>query len=249
MKHQEIIESLPWYVNGTLDQAERAAVTQHLASGCDECAREVKSLRALHKAVKASGDEAPEPSPFLLNRALAEIEDYERTRAQEQSRQAAKAPASPSLWDRLWPKTPVFARVALATQLALVLVLGAVAVYQYENPRVIYRTTSDSSGTKAKLSVIFNENATEGGRKNNKVQGRRCGEEMSTCDGETGCVPGPAPALGNLRAGTAAIWRHQCGAGSTITYSHSDPGKAWNRRRGSETNADSDSHSDSDYKP
>jgi len=163
MKHQEIIESLPWYVNGTLDQAERAAVTQHLATGCDECAREVKSLRALHKAVKAAGDEAPEPSPFLLNRALAEIEDYERTRAQEQSRQAAKAP---SLWDRLresWsPKTPVFARVALATQLALVLVLGTIVIYQYENPQ-IYHTSSDSSGTKAKLSVIFNENATEGG--------------------------------------------------------------------------------------
>ena len=167
MKHQEIIESLPWYVNGTLDQAERAAVTQHLAAGCDECAREVKSLRALHKAVKAVGDEAPEPSPFLLNRALAEIEDYERTRAQDQSRQSVKAPASPSLWDRLresWsPRTPVFARLALATQLALVLVLGAVAVYQYENPQVIYKTTSDNSGTKAKLSVIFNENATEGG--------------------------------------------------------------------------------------
>ena len=164
MKHQEIIESLPWYVNGTLDQAERAAVTQHLASGCDECAREVRSLTALHKAVKATGDEAPEPSPFLLNRALAEIEDYERTRAQDQSRQSVKAP---SLWDRLresWsPKTPVFARLALATQLALVLVLGTVAVYQYENPQVIYKTTSDSSGTKAKLSVIFNENATEGG--------------------------------------------------------------------------------------
>ena len=166
MKHQEIMESLPWYVNGTLDQAERAAVTQHLAAGCEECAREVKSLRALHKAVKAVGDEAPEPSPFLLNRALAEIEDYERTRAQEQSRQSAKAPASPSLWDRLresWsPKTPVFARVALATQLALVLVLGTIVIYQYENPQ-IYHTSSDSSGTKAKLSVIFNENATEGG--------------------------------------------------------------------------------------
>jgi hypothetical protein len=166
MKHQEIIESLPWYVNGTLDQAERAAVTQHLATGCDECAREVKSLTAMHKAVKTAGDEAPEPSPFLLNRALAEIEDYERTRAQEQSRPAATA--SPRLWDRLreswWPKTPVFARVALATQLALVLVLGAVAVYQYENPQVKY-TTSTGPGTAdggAKLSVIFNENATAG---------------------------------------------------------------------------------------
>jgi hypothetical protein len=164
MKHQEIIESLPWYVNGTLDQAERAAVTQHLATGCDECAREVRSLTAIQKAVKTVGDEAPEPSPFLLNRALAQIEDYERTRAQEQSRQTASA--SPGLWDRLreswWPTTPVFARVALATQLALVLILGAVAVYQYENPQVIYKTTSDSSGTRAKLSVIFNEKASEG---------------------------------------------------------------------------------------
>ena len=165
MKHQEIIESLPWYVNGTLDQAERAAVTQHLAAGCDECAREVKSLRATAEAVKNAGDEAPEPSPFLLNRALAEIEDYERTRTQEQSRQAAKAPASSSFSNRLreswWPKTPVFARVALAAQLALVLVLGTIVVYQYENPQ-IYHTTSDSSGTAAKLSVVFNENATEG---------------------------------------------------------------------------------------
>jgi len=168
MKHQEIIESLPWYVNGTLDQAERAAVTQHLASGCDECAREVKSLTAIQKVVKAAGEEAPEPSPFLLNRALAEIEDYERTRAQEQSRQAKTAP-SPSLFDRLregwWPKTPVFARMALATQLALVLVVGGVAVYQYENPRVEIRyVTTTGTGTAssgARISVIFNENATE----------------------------------------------------------------------------------------
>jgi vacuolar-type H+-ATPase subunit I/STV1 len=166
MKHQEIIESLPWYVNGTLEQAERAAVTQHLATGCDECAREVKSLTAIQKAVKTAGDEAPEPSPFLLNRALAEIEDYERTRDQEQGRQTAKASASSSLWDRLreswWPKTPVFARMALATQLALVLVLGAVAVYQYENPQVKYTTSTGTADGAAKLSIIFNENATEG---------------------------------------------------------------------------------------
>jgi len=28
MKHQEIIESLPWYVTGTLSQPERAAVAR-----------------------------------------------------------------------------------------------------------------------------------------------------------------------------------------------------------------------------
>ena len=46
MKHQEIIESLPWYVNGTLSQPERAEIAQHLASGCRECAQEVASLTA-----------------------------------------------------------------------------------------------------------------------------------------------------------------------------------------------------------
>jgi anti-sigma factor RsiW len=164
MKHQEIIESLPWYVNGTLDQAERAAVVQHLATGCEECAREVKSLTAMQRAVVATGDEAPEPSPFLLNRALAEIEDYERTRSQEQ---AVKAASSPSLLARLreswWPKTPVFARMALATQLALVLILGTVAVYQYKNPQVIYKPlTGGTAASGAKISVIFNASATEG---------------------------------------------------------------------------------------
>ena len=63
MKHQEIIESLPWYVNGTLSQPERAEIAQHLATGCRECAREVASLTALRKAVVAVGDAAPEPSP------------------------------------------------------------------------------------------------------------------------------------------------------------------------------------------
>jgi len=70
MKHQEIIESLPWYVNGTLSQTERAAVTQHLAGGCRECAQEIASLNAMRKLVVAVGDDAPEPSPYLLNRAL-----------------------------------------------------------------------------------------------------------------------------------------------------------------------------------
>src|SRR5262249_20263371 len=56
-----------------------------------------------------------------------------------------------------------FARMALATQLALVLVLGTVAVYQYKNPQVIYRPlTGGAAASGAKISVIFNANATEG---------------------------------------------------------------------------------------
>ncbi len=168
MKHQEIIESLPWYVNGTLSQTERAEVAQHLATGCRECAQEVASLNALRKAVVAVGDNEPEPSPYLLNRALAQIEDYERTRVQTESRQKEKTRSSPrwlaemsAIWGR---KTPVFARVALAVQMALLLAVGTVAVYEYAHRQIIYITASGSSApheAKATISVIFNENASE----------------------------------------------------------------------------------------
>jgi len=168
MKHQEIIESLPWYVNGTLSQPERAEIAQHLATGCSECAQEVASLTALRKAVVAVGDDAPEPSPYLLNRALAQIEDYERTRTQADNRQKEKPGSSPrwrTMMSAIWGRqTPVFARVALAVQMALVLAVGTVAIYQYKHPQIIYKTASGPTGAhdnKAFISVIFNENASE----------------------------------------------------------------------------------------
>ncbi len=165
MKHQEIIELLPWFVNATLSQRERQEVQEHLASGCNECAREVESLTAMRKGIVALRDKAPEPSPFLLNRALAQIEDYERGRAQTEARKAdgfrERVRAFREAW---WPKMPVFARVALAAQLAAVLVLGTLAVYQYNHPQIVYRTASGQGGVSSagvKISVIFNESASE----------------------------------------------------------------------------------------
>jgi len=171
MNHQEIIELLPWYVNATLSQAEREIVETHL-HGCAECTGEVRSLVAMRKAVVALEDQAPEPSQFLLNRALAEIEDYERTRPQEESTKAGKPG---SFRDRVrafreswWPATPVFARFAMAGQLALILVVGTLAVYQYNHPQIVYRVASGPSGANAgatqaqgRLSVRFNEKASE----------------------------------------------------------------------------------------
>jgi len=172
MNHQEIIELLPWYVNATLSSEEKAIVASHL-EGCAECAGEARSLAAMRKAVIAVGDQAPDPSPFLLNRALAEIEDYERQRAQADGR---PAPKPGNFSDRVrafrenwWPATPVFARLAMATQLALLVAVGTVALYQYSHPRVVrespYGTAAGPSGTpgaeaKAKISVAFNEKAS-----------------------------------------------------------------------------------------
>jgi len=161
MKHQDIIELLPWYVNATLSQPEREVVRQHLAGGCPECARELESLSAMHRAIGELDEQTPEPSPFMLNRALAEIEDFERNRAVAHSRQRE------NWWQpitRLWT-TPVFARVALAVQLALLVALGTVSIYQYQHPRVVeksvYTTMSGQSGPGTRVMVQFNENATE----------------------------------------------------------------------------------------
>ena len=171
MNHQEIIELLPWYVNATLSSEEKAIVASHL-EGCAECAGEVRSLTAMRKAVIAVGDQAPDPSPFLLNRALAEIESYERQTAQAEGRPTSKR----NFRDRLrafrenwWPVTPAFPRFAMATQLALLVAVGTVALYQYNHPRVVreapYGTAAGPSGTpgteaKAKISVAFNEKAS-----------------------------------------------------------------------------------------
>lgn len=171
MNHQEIIELLPWYVNATLSQAEREIVETHL-HGCAECTGEVRSLVAMRKAVVALQDQAPAPSQFLLNRALSEIENYERTRTQAEN----KKPQKPgSFRDRVrtfressWPTTPVFARFAMAAQLALILVVGTLALYQYNHPQIIYKTSAGPSGSstgageaRARLSVRFNEKASE----------------------------------------------------------------------------------------
>jgi len=159
MKHQEIIEALPWYVNGTLSQPERAAVVQHLDSGCKECAQEVASLTAICKLVVAVGDETPEPSRSLLHRALAEIEDYERTRVDQKPEPSQRWLST--LRESWWPRTPVFARMALAAQMALLLVVGGVAVYQYNHPQIEYHPLTGPSADKAMISVVFNEKASE----------------------------------------------------------------------------------------
>ena len=171
MNHHEIIELLPWYVNATLDQGERDLVATHL-EGCGECANEVRSLTAIRKAVIAAGDQAPEPSPRLLDRALAEIENYERERGAAQAE--SQKPLKPNSFSRSvrafgaswWPATPVFARFAMVAQLAALLAIGTLAVYQLKHPNIVYKSLSETSGqetgsaARARISVGFHDKAS-----------------------------------------------------------------------------------------
>jgi hypothetical protein len=190
MKHQEIIELLPWYVNATLDQQERDLVASHL-EGCSECAKEVRSLTAIRKAVIAAGDQAPEPSPRLMDRALADIENYERSTAQAESRKSSKPNTFRerirSLGASWWPATPVFARFAMAAQLAALVVVGALAIYQHSHPNIVYKSLSETPGqetgnpAKARISVGFRD----------KASAREIRQALSEISGTI--VDGPSP--------------------------------------------------------
>ena len=50
-RHAAVYELLPWYVNGTLDEADRAEVQQHLGE-CLVCVREARRLEALDRAMR-----------------------------------------------------------------------------------------------------------------------------------------------------------------------------------------------------
>jgi len=162
MNHQEIIELLPWYANQTLEDDERKLVEMHLAD-CRDCAKEVESLKAMQKTVVEVGDSGPALSPFALNRALAEIEDYERTRTSTAKAASVAAQEKKGFWARWWRPTPVFARALIAAQIVLVLTLGSVSVYQYAHPNIIYKTSSGGvdDKTSTRITVGFNDGTTE----------------------------------------------------------------------------------------
>lgn len=151
--HQEVWESLPWYVTGTLEQGESARVEQH-AANCVACRSELSYLRRLGRLVHASEDYVPSPTRGL-QAVLSRID-------QEQKR-----PDQPwgTSWRAFW-RTPLIFRGALLAQAALILVLlGVLVTGQRPQPEAPYRTLADVERTEAslhgQLRVVFDEQAKE----------------------------------------------------------------------------------------
>jgi anti-sigma factor RsiW len=74
--HQRVEQLLPWYANGTLAEAERRTVEEHLA-GCPACRAELAGCRDLARAIDELGEVAPSPHPIQLSRLLARIDALE----------------------------------------------------------------------------------------------------------------------------------------------------------------------------
>ena len=154
--HQVAWESLPWYVNGTLDGPELAQVEGHVKS-CVACRGELKYLRELGGILHTAEDLPLTPAQGL-SAVMARIDESE----------SGEAPRTetPLLTQRIrtWLEpfrmaSPAI-RLALVVQLAAILLLiGVVARPTAEAPKATYRTLSDPAtlqvDPRARLHVVF----------------------------------------------------------------------------------------------
>jgi hypothetical protein len=72
MRHQEIIELLPWYVNNTLEESERRQIAGHLDK-CAVCSEEVKVLRLMESHLIDLDREISAASPDPLAASREEV--------------------------------------------------------------------------------------------------------------------------------------------------------------------------------
>jgi hypothetical protein len=147
-QHERVWLLLPWYVNDTLETAERRLVDDHLAA-CPSCREEAARCKGLAAALRGRQESAPSPHPIQLARLMERVEASERglealsedgvegtggasvvpvplarpagnTTARRDRRGQPGLPAS-----RLLSSTPRPVRWALAGQLAALLLLAA----------------------------------------------------------------------------------------------------------------------------
>jgi hypothetical protein len=136
----DLAELLPWYANGILDGEEHRLLETHIAA-CPVCRREVEILRSVGRALQEED-----------LRPLANL--YERTR--ERVRPRGFARFAHAVRQILTP-VPVYARVALAAQLAVIAIL-AVALVPV-GPFVTLWATPTPPGPAARIQVVFEDRA------------------------------------------------------------------------------------------
>src|SRR5260370_36349639 len=92
-RHENVWLLLPWYVNGTLQAAERRLVDDHLAA-CPSCLEELARSKALAAALRTRQESAPSPHPIQLARLIERIEASEASGASDASEAGDASEAS-----------------------------------------------------------------------------------------------------------------------------------------------------------
>jgi anti-sigma factor RsiW len=161
MTHDEALELLPALVNGTLEPARRQDVERHL-EGCAPCRAELAAERRLSAALATP---VPAPAEDLLARTLARIDAEDVGPARRTAPRESPWGLIASAWNAWWRPLPAAARVLVAVQFALLVVLGG-AVLQRPEPGGELTTLTGSAGAPAaagrgRLLVLFEEDAPE----------------------------------------------------------------------------------------
>lgn len=121
--HEDVWDVLPWYVNGTLAQAERATVEAHLGV-CRECRTELERCRGLSRALHA--EEAPDwvPSAAHFAGIVGRLDALAATAQRPAAMPAGTRKGMATLlgW---FDGTPGPVRWAMAVQAVVVVVLAA----------------------------------------------------------------------------------------------------------------------------
>lgn len=147
---------LPWYVNGTLREAERLQVDRHLAA-CDACRTELEELTVMKRTLTATYASQPELSEAAARRLRDRIGREVRTDLEA----VPSSPSLPTLIDR-WLRAlftvqwvPTMAVLALAVQIGLLIWVSTPA------PPPESVTSRSLSMQTATLSIVFQPNAPE----------------------------------------------------------------------------------------
>lgn len=160
--HVQIMSTLPWYVNGSLDGTEHQRVQKHIEQ-CKVCQKEIETLQKLEIAIQQQDTRTTwRPDRNHLQSILNRIDDVNQTA------QTPRTNISVSIWHRICNWFHNFfdvssaMRWAFATQSALVIILSVVLVVLVPEPTETsfqtFSTEANSSNTNnQQIRIVFSE--------------------------------------------------------------------------------------------
>ncbi|MGB3561537.1 MAG: zf-HC2 domain-containing protein [Thermoanaerobaculia bacterium] len=163
MRHQDVWEVLPWFVNGSLEDQELEQVERHLA-GCEECRHEASELQQIARIMVGAGASMVMPDEAFPE-LLSKIEEAERRDSAPWGRWLR-----PDGWPRrllLASSAGPFLRPVLAAGLVVIALLAAILWRQTAPaPPETFRTLSDPvpvvESTGLQVRMVFSSEVDEG---------------------------------------------------------------------------------------
>lgn len=174
MNHNDAQALIAWSVNDTLADDERVGVSEH-AIGCKTCRDDLASTSLLAEVCRDIDDAEPAFDPAIIDRAVAQLDGVPQLPAQRadapiepvaEADSSNVLPFSERLKRRVaWSATPMFARVAIAAQVVLVVGLAAVVGLRVDDAPTtdaVYDTVAGPAAIAADATVVWTPEADSG---------------------------------------------------------------------------------------